>query len=89
MMGTREPPTLPPPPAEVDLDRDYGSYFHFQVDQRGCVAEDCWGDRSWDPRWYVAATSDETGWHLRHYALFQTRVRLTRKDSRDEKNSPF
>src|SRR5262249_5814712 len=32
----------------LDLDRDYSTYFHLQVDQRGCVCDDCWGDRSWN-----------------------------------------
>src|SRR5262249_5496912 len=33
-------------------------------DQRGCVCEDCWGDRSWNPRWFVAVRSDKTGWQV-------------------------
>jgi photosystem II stability/assembly factor-like uncharacterized protein len=48
----------------LDLDRDYSTYYRFQVDQRGCVCEDCWGDRSWDPRWFVAVRSDQTGWQI-------------------------
>jgi photosystem II stability/assembly factor-like uncharacterized protein len=48
----------------LDLDRDYSTYFHFQVDQRGCVFEDCWGDRAWNPRWFVAIHSDQTGWQV-------------------------
>jgi photosystem II stability/assembly factor-like uncharacterized protein len=48
----------------LDLDRDYSTYFRFEVDQRGCLFEDCWGDRSWDPRWYVALKSDATSWHV-------------------------
>jgi photosystem II stability/assembly factor-like uncharacterized protein len=46
----------------LDLDRDYGTAFHFQVDQRGCLAEDCWGDRNWNPRWFVAQHHDATSW---------------------------
>ncbi len=46
----------------IDLDRDYQTYYRFQVDQRGCVAEDCWGDASWNPRWFVALKSEPTGW---------------------------
>ena len=46
----------------LDLDRDYQTYFRFQVDQRGCVAEDCWGDRTWNPRWFVAVEPTSTGW---------------------------
>jgi photosystem II stability/assembly factor-like uncharacterized protein len=46
----------------LDLDRDYQTYFHLQIDQRGCLAEDCWGDSSWNPQWFVAIASDESSW---------------------------
>ncbi len=46
----------------LDVDRDYQTYYHLQIDQRGCLAEDCWGDPSWNPTWYVAVHSDETNW---------------------------
>jgi photosystem II stability/assembly factor-like uncharacterized protein len=46
----------------LDLDRDYQTYFHLQIDQRGALAEDCWGDRTWDPRWFVACKSGPDGW---------------------------
>ena len=45
-----------------DLDRDYQTYFRFQIDHRGCVAEDCWGDKGWNPKWHVAIDSTPTGW---------------------------
>jgi hypothetical protein len=48
----------------LDLDRDYSTYYHLQVDQRGCVCEDCWGDRTWDPRWFVAVRSADDGWQI-------------------------
>jgi photosystem II stability/assembly factor-like uncharacterized protein/tetratricopeptide (TPR) repeat protein len=48
----------------LDLDRDYATYYRLQVDQRGCVAEDCWGDRSWDPQWYVAIQSVPGSWQI-------------------------
>jgi hypothetical protein len=48
----------------LDLDRDYATYFHLQMDQRGCVSEDCWGDLSWNPQWYVAVHSDKTSWQI-------------------------
>jgi photosystem II stability/assembly factor-like uncharacterized protein len=48
----------------LDLDRDYSTYYHFQVDQRGCVCDDCWGDLGWNPRWFVAVNSDESGWQI-------------------------
>jgi len=46
----------------LDLDRDYQTYYRLQVDQRGALAEDCWGDASWNPSWFVAVDSSETGW---------------------------
>jgi hypothetical protein len=46
----------------IDLDRDYQTYYQLQVDERGCVADDCWGDMTWDPTWFVAVDSNETEW---------------------------
>ncbi|HYV37813.1 MAG TPA: hypothetical protein VE988_19160, partial [Gemmataceae bacterium] len=48
----------------LDLDRDYSTYFRLEVDQRGCVCEDCWGDKRWNPQWYVAIKSDEDCWQV-------------------------
>ena len=46
----------------LDMDRDYQTYYRFQIDHRGCLAEDCWGDRSWNPKYFVAFQPTETGW---------------------------
>ena len=46
----------------LDLDRDYQTYYRLRVDHRGCVAEDCWGDGTWNPRWFVAVEPTPTGW---------------------------
>lgn len=46
----------------LDLDRDYQTYYRFQVDHRGCLAEDCWGDKTWNPKYFVAFNSTDTGW---------------------------
>jgi photosystem II stability/assembly factor-like uncharacterized protein len=48
----------------LDLDRDYSTYFRLEVDQRGCVCDDCWGDLTWDPRWFVALHSERTFWQI-------------------------
>jgi hypothetical protein len=48
----------------LDLDRDYATCFHLQVDQRGCVWDDCWGDKTWDPKWFVAVHSEPTVWQV-------------------------
>jgi photosystem II stability/assembly factor-like uncharacterized protein len=47
-----------------DLDRDYATYYHLAVDGRGCVLADCWGDRTWNPAWYVASDGDEHGYRI-------------------------
>ncbi len=46
----------------IDLDRDYQTYYRFQVDHRGCLAEDCWGDKTWNPKYHVAFNATDTGW---------------------------
>lgn len=46
----------------LDLDRDYSTAFQFQIDCRGCMAEDCWGDSTWNPRWFVATKQEPTAW---------------------------
>src|SRR5262249_55900860 len=44
----------------LDLDRDYGTYYRLEIAQRGCLSEDGWGDKAWNPRWFVAVRSDAT-----------------------------
>jgi photosystem II stability/assembly factor-like uncharacterized protein len=46
----------------LDLDRDYATYYRFSIDHRGWTAESCWGDRSWNPNWFVAAGEDGANW---------------------------
>ena len=46
----------------LDMDRDYQTYYRLRVDHRGCVAEDCWGDSTWNPKWFVAFDSTSTEW---------------------------
>jgi photosystem II stability/assembly factor-like uncharacterized protein len=48
----------------VDIDRDYSTWYEFQMDQRGWTAESCWEDRRWNPTWYVAAEGDQTDWRV-------------------------
>ena len=48
----------------LDVDRDYVTYFNFEIDQRGCTSESCWQDKSWNPRWLVAVSGDEQEWRL-------------------------
>jgi len=46
----------------IDMDRDYQTYYRLQVDHRGCLAEDCWGDGSWNPKYFVAFHPTDSGW---------------------------
>ncbi|MFP6601353.1 MAG: YCF48-related protein [Pirellulaceae bacterium] len=46
----------------LDIDRDYQTYYRLTVDYRGGTAEACWGDRSWNPDWFVATAEDEQYW---------------------------
>src|SRR5262249_2727915 len=48
----------------IDLDRDYATCFPLEVDGRGCVADDCSGDTTWGPRWFVAVHREEGAWTL-------------------------
>lgn len=45
-----------------DVDRDYATYYRFAVDHRGWTTESCWGDTTWDPKWFVAAGGDDGEW---------------------------
>ncbi len=47
-----------------DVDRDYATFYAFHVDQRGCTAESCWEDASWNPKWFVFSDLDESHWRF-------------------------
>ncbi|WP_227254528.1 sugar-binding protein [Frigoriglobus tundricola] len=46
----------------LDMDRDYQTYYRFQIDHRGALAEDCWGDKGWNPKYHVAFHAGDDGW---------------------------
>jgi photosystem II stability/assembly factor-like uncharacterized protein len=46
----------------LDIDRDYASYWRLTIDHRGCPAESCFGDTTWNPQWFIAAAGDEQYW---------------------------
>ncbi len=48
----------------LDVDRDYGTYYTLAVDSRGWVVDSCWGDKSWNPSWYVARHEDKNYWYI-------------------------
>lgn len=45
----------------LDVDRDYATWYSLGVDQRGWTHDACWGDASWDPKWFVYAERDAGG----------------------------
>jgi photosystem II stability/assembly factor-like uncharacterized protein len=47
-----------------DVDRDGVTWYQIDIDQRGCVAEWCWNDSSWNPAVGVAAAGDEERWRI-------------------------
>jgi photosystem II stability/assembly factor-like uncharacterized protein len=46
----------------LDLDRDYATYYHLAIDHRGWAAEANCGDRSWHPKWFIAAQTTDGEW---------------------------
>jgi photosystem II stability/assembly factor-like uncharacterized protein len=46
----------------LDVDRDYTTYFDLAVDHRGWTNDACWQNKSWNPKWFVAAGSDAGQW---------------------------
>ena len=46
----------------LDIDRDFATYYHLAVDHRGWTCDDCWGDRTWDPTWFVASRREGGQW---------------------------
>jgi photosystem II stability/assembly factor-like uncharacterized protein len=46
----------------LDLDRDYATYYQLTIDHRGWAAEARCGDRSWHPKWFIAAQSTGGEW---------------------------
>lgn len=48
----------------LDVDRDYHTGYAMSIDQRGCTSDNCLGDSSWNPRWFVKVVADETHWRF-------------------------
>lgn len=46
----------------IDMDRDYATAYELTVDCRGWTNDACWGDASWNPRWFVAHHLADTAW---------------------------
>ena len=46
----------------LNLDRNFVTYDRLTIDHRGFTADDCWGDASWNPKWFVACCSGDGFW---------------------------
>jgi hypothetical protein len=46
----------------LDVDRDVATYYRLSIDNRGWTGESCWGDRSWNPEWFVASARADGAW---------------------------
>ena len=46
----------------LDIDRDYATYWQLSFDHRGYPAENCFGDITWNPQWFIAAGGDDQWW---------------------------
>jgi photosystem II stability/assembly factor-like uncharacterized protein len=45
-----------------DIDRDFTTAYELSVDSRGWTHDACWGYPTWNPKWYVAAATNEEAW---------------------------
>lgn len=48
----------------LDIDRDWTTCYRLSVDHRGWTADSCWGDSTWNPRWFVAADQSDDSWRI-------------------------
>jgi photosystem II stability/assembly factor-like uncharacterized protein/tetratricopeptide (TPR) repeat protein len=48
----------------LDIDRDYGTYYSLTIDSRGWITDACWGNKNWNPDWYVARHEDKDSWYI-------------------------
>jgi photosystem II stability/assembly factor-like uncharacterized protein len=66
----------------LDIDRDYGSYWRLAVDHCGRPADDCCGDTTWNPEWFVAASGDVQYWTV-EAAIPLTQLTAKKPEVRD------
>ena len=59
---------------QIDVDRDYATYYRFDVDQRGQTREACWEDEAWNPQWFVAADGSHDEWRIEAAIPLETLV---------------
>jgi hypothetical protein len=58
----------------LDVDRDGTTWYEIDIDQRGCIAESCWNDASWNPPIAVRAEGDDERWRIEGMIPFSEMV---------------
>lgn len=46
----------------LDVDRDYSTFYHLAIDDRGWTFDRCWADATWNPTWFVASSRAKDRW---------------------------
>jgi photosystem II stability/assembly factor-like uncharacterized protein len=62
----------------LDLDRDYQSYYRFEIDYRGWASEEINGTTGWNPQWFIARAEDSETWTLEMAIPWQALVSIPR-----------
>jgi len=74
MLPSNESKPAPPRPRDADLsahdrielfldvDRDFTVFYRLAIDHRGWTNDSCWGDATWNPKWFVASHEDRSEW---------------------------
>lgn len=63
----------------IDVDRNFGTYYKLTIDNRGWVGDECWGDTSWNPAWFVAREEDADYWMIEAAIPFESLTERTPK----------
>lgn len=48
----------------IDIDRDYNLGWEWTIDERGLTRDACCGDLAWNPKYFLASSSDKTTWRF-------------------------
>ena len=49
---------------QIDTDRDYATFYQFEVDSRAQTRDVCWTDQRYNPKWHVASDADDRRWTI-------------------------
>ncbi len=49
---------------QFDVDRDYATYYEFEINQTGACREACWESQAYDPEWFICTKRDHSNWRV-------------------------